>query len=569
MIKNFPLIHTFAALLALAPTMLVGQLRLDEPLQYADGELNTVSADLWRFRGTPYAEIRNQSIVVDYTQGRVFNGAYQRLWTAPNSREQVFASFKLTVSSAPAEVLGVPFAGVADVDSPDLYRGRVFMKRGIGEGTFRLGVASASALPENAVFFPADLVLNEEYLVISSWDNVNLMTRLYIDSTAVDEPRVQLPGGTARLNGFRRFGIQMNSANPLGRFAVRSILVGEDWASVQQSFTPKPAFVLDPPGLLLDERFAYAAGELIAVAGGAWRMFPSTGTAYAEVIDGALVVDHSAGRVFDGEYHRVFPVPANPENLYASFRLRVTAAPTEAVGFNFAGFADRDTPDAQRARVFMKRGAAADTFRIGLGASMSIVADAEQTHAAFIERDLAVGEDHLIIIAWDNQNLVARLYLNTDDIERPAVVRQGDAPRDLRRFAVRTLSAVDLGRYELRDLLVGENWERVIQPFTAEPEPAFYDDVVLGRHYYAGAGWVLWSDDSTGPDRGVVYVAARAPDGLGWVYHTTHGWLYLLAGSIDSGLFAYSRDLGWIFGWDAFGGDWFYRYDTAAFELWN
>lgn len=553
-------------LLAL-PALLPAQLRLEDPIAYADGELNTVSSNLWRFRGTPYAEVVNGAIVVDYTAGRTFNGGYQRLWEAPSSREQIYYSFKLTVTVAPTEILGVPLAGVADVDAPDLYRGRLFMKRGVEPGTFRLGLASQSALPENALFFPADLQLNEEYLVIGFWDNQNLVTRLYIDTNDAGSPAVEISGGTARSAGFRRFGIQMDSTRPLGRLEIRNIRVGEDFASVVQAFTQKPDFVLDPPGLLLDERFDYAAGELISVSGGAWRVFPSEGTPFGTVSDGALVFDSNAG-TFLGEYHRLFPVPADPSNLYASYRLRVTEAPLEPTGFNISSFADREVPEAQRARVFMKAGNAPGTFRLGLSVSSSVVADDGVAQAVFIDEDLVVGRDYLILTSWDNVGFVARLYLNTDDAGSPAIELVGEAPREIRRFSFRTNSSFNMGRYEVSNLLVGEFWENVLQPFeVADLEPGWYDDPVLGLHYYVGRGWALWTDATGATPRGVLWLSSREEDGGGWLHHGERGWLYLVPGSIAEGLFAYSVDLGWIYAWNGFGES-FYRYASEAFYPW-
>jgi len=552
------------------------QLRLDDPLDYPDGELFVASDGLWTIRsGTnPYAEIQNKAIVVDHTQGRVFNGVYQRRWEAPSSTNQVYVSFKLQVTSPPEDMLGFTFAGVADIDFPDLYRARVFMKKGRAPGTYRLGLSTSSALPENALYFPADLQLNEEYLVSTLWDNVNLVARLYIDTNDAEAHKVQILGGTARGPGFRRFGISMNSERPLGRYEIRNVKVGEDWVSVQQAFTPKPDFEVDPPGLLLDERFFYANGELNAVSGNAWRVFPSAGTPYAEVVDQALVVDHRAGRTFDGEYHRLYAPPPDTENgypiLFASFRLQVDEAPAEELGFNFASIADRVTPESQRARVFMKKGAAPGTFRLGLSASSSLVSEGETQNAFFIGRDLAVGADHLVLLSWDNVNRVARLYLDTDKVNAPVVEVQGETPRgNLSRFALRTDSARDLGRYTIRDLLVAENWETVLQPFDdGDADPGYYDDAVLGRHYYAGGGWVLWADESGDPHRGVLYVPLRGMDGYGWVHHAGRGWLHLTAGSIADGLFAYARDHGWIYVWSDFGGEWFHVFATGAALRW-
>jgi hypothetical protein len=251
-ISNLLLISAGAVICALP---LNAEPRIDDAINYADGELNTVSQNIWRIRQSPFAVVENNSIVVDYTQGLNFNGGYQVLWPPPVANPLVFASFKLTVTVAPEEEVGYSFTGIADADNPDLYRARIWMKKGNAPGTFRLGMSIQSAQQfdefgnPNFKFFPANLKLNEEYFIASYWDNENLVARLFIDTNSFDEPRVELTGGTPRANGFRRFGITMNSDNHLGRYEIRNVKVGENWDVVQQPFTDKGGFELDPvPG---------------------------------------------------------------------------------------------------------------------------------------------------------------------------------------------------------------------------------------------------------------------------------------------------------------------------------
>lgn len=348
-----------ACLLFLAGTVSsFGQLRFEDAINYADGELNSTTSGIWRVRDVPLAMVESGGIVVDHTKGNVFDGAYQYLWPSPSSKEIVCTSFRLTVTAAPEEEVGFNFAGIADVDIPDLYRSRVFMKKGRAPDTFRLGMSISSALPvtsggdPNAFFFKADLQLNEEYLILTYWDNVNLVARLYIDSNDINAPKVELTGGTPRNNGFRRFGIRMNSGNHLGRYIVDDIKAGEDFDSVLQSFTSKPPFVLDAPFI----------------------------------------------------------------------------------------------PEA----------------------------------------------------------------------------------------------------------------------------PGEYEDTILGWHSYLGNGWTFWLAGSESSSWGLLYIAARdADDGSGWIYHQLHGWIYVLSGSIENGIIAYSTRLGWIHILDGYGDDYFYAYSPGGWLRWN
>lgn len=240
---------------ALSTIQLGAEPLFEDSINYTDGELNTVSQNTWRIRQTPFAVVENNAIVVDYTLGLSFNGGYQILWPPPVTNPIVFASFKLTVTVAPEEEVGYSFSGVADADNPDLYRSRMVMKKGNAPDTFRLGMSIQSSLPlnefgnPNFVFFPTDLQLNEEYFIASYWDNENLVARLYIDSNEFDGHRIELTGGTPRANGFRRFGITMNSENHLGRYEIRNVKIAENWEDVVQPFTDKGEFELDPePG---------------------------------------------------------------------------------------------------------------------------------------------------------------------------------------------------------------------------------------------------------------------------------------------------------------------------------
>jgi hypothetical protein len=564
-----PTKNLFTAFLAMACATSFAQLRLDEPVDYPDGELTTVSFELWRAGSSPWAVVDNGAILVDHTEGRTFNGRYQRLWPSPASEAQVYASFELTVESAPLEAAGFNFVAVTN-PTGEWNRARLFMKRGRDANSFRLGVSSSSAEYTNAAFFNADLLLNETYTITIGWDNVNLAARLYVDAPNDESAyRVEVTGGTPRNDGFRRFSIYMNSDHHLGRYRIDNIRAGEDWASVWQPFSDKPAPVVDPEtALLFEDTFDYPNGELNAVSSNLWRLTPSDSNPYAEVQDGAMVVDHTQGRVFAGDYTRLWPVPDNPDEVYASFRLRVTHAPGETEGYNFVGFADRVSPEFQRSRIFMKKGEAEGTFRLGLSLSSALVSDDDGQNAFFIERDLQLGADHLVLLSWDAVNFVARLYLDTDDVNAPAISLTGDSTREIRRFVVLTDSALDLGRYEIRDLLVAEDWETVLQEFGAPFEPGFYDDPVLGRHYQFGSGWVWWAGESGDPDRGILKVDLREADGTGWIHHANHGWLYLAAGSADDGLFAYALDLGWIYTGEPLPGGWFHVFNTGAALRW-
>lgn len=530
----------------LLPLASQAQLRLEENIDYSDGELNTVSFDQWRIGGTPWAEANNGTILVDHTGERSFDGRYQRLWPTPSSFVNVYASFQLTVEVAPAEENGFNFVAVTNVTG-EWNRARLFMKKGRGPDSYRLGISVSSADPDNASFFPADLLLNHTYTIAIVWDNVNLAASLYIDAPNDEAAyRVRISGGTPRTDGFRRFSIYMNSGRDLGRYRIDAIRAGEDWASTWQPFSDKPEPVLDDDiGLLLADDFDYPAGELIAVSGDVWRPSPSTSNPSAQVENGKLVFDTAGANTFAGDYVSLWSIPESTDAVFGGFYLTVNAAPAEPTGFNIASFADRLSPEFQRARVFLKRGEGQGTFRLGLSASESIVT--EGGAVTFMDKDLQTGMEYLVLMSWDAINFTARLYLDTTVQAAPLLEAVGESTRELRRFSFRTDSAFDLGRYEVRRLRVAEDWQTLVTTIVPPLEPGFYNDPVLGRHFQAGEGWVLWTGEAGSPDRGVIKLGEGYINGSGWVHHEQTGWMYLVAGGSVDGWFAWSVDRGWIY----------------------
>ncbi|MCD8483600.1 MAG: hypothetical protein LR015_13660 [Verrucomicrobia bacterium] len=304
-----------------------------------------------------------------------------------------------------------------------------------------------------------------------------------------------------------------------------------------------------------------------SVSRGQWRRSPSTSNPFAVVENGRLLFDSAHAGSYLGDYTFVWSSPDEADQLVAGFYLRVQQAPTETIGFNIASFADRLNPEFQRSRLFIKRGDGDNTFRLGLTASDSRVNE-EETNVIFSDFDLAAGVDHLVFLTWDPATLTARMYLNTEFASEPLVQVEGETNRDLRRFAFRTDSSVGVGRYEVHTLRISEDWQTAVLAMRDGLDSGFYDDIVLGRHFRAEGGWVVWQGDNGSPRRGVLWMGNRSSNGTGWVFHTRVGWLHLSGGSMDAGLFAWSVDLGWIYTGGIAGQEWFYRYADDTYQRW-
>ncbi|MCC5807127.1 MAG: hypothetical protein JJU00_12450 [Opitutales bacterium] len=88
----------------------------------------------------------------------------------------------------------------------------------------------------------------------------------------------------------------------------------------------------------------------------------------------------------------------------------------------------------------------------------------------------------------------------------------------------------------------------------------------LGGLYQLGGCWALLWDGVGEVDWGIAYVRDLDPDGAGWIYHETAGWLYVGFGDTATGLFLYSADADdWIVAADAYGELYYSRADDAFF----
>lgn len=90
----------------------------------------------------------------------------------------------------------------------------------------------------------------------------------------------------------------------------------------------------------------------------------------------------------------------------------------------------------------------------------------------------------------------------------------------------------------------------------------------LGGLYHLGGCWALLWDGAAEFDWGIAYVRDLDPEGTGWIYHETIGWLFAGFGDAATGLFLYSESTdNWIVAAEAFG-DFYYSRAEDAFFPW-
>jgi hypothetical protein len=120
-----------------------------------------------------------------------------------------------------------------------------------------------------------------------------------------------------------------------------------------------------------------------------------------------------------------------------------------------------------------------------------------------------------------------------DDIQAVGVLLQNTL------FDGRTANAVWLQFFSFRVEL---------DPNPAPLHGGWVVDPVLGWLYDFQDGWTSWIMDGSADNLGRFHDAHRDTNGVGWIWHESRGWIYLLAGSVTgTGTYGYSVELGWVY----------------------
>lgn len=327
---------------------------------------------------------------------------------------------------------------------------------------------------------------------------------------------------------------------------------------------------------LLVENFDYADGELYTTSYGIWSVYNNEERVpYAATVGQTVVIDYTLGTSFAGEYQARAPGPEQKVIMNASFYLTVTEPVLEVEGTSFFGLAEIDCRSCYRGRVFMKKGEGENTYRLGLASQVSTVVTPEGwINTLWYAQDLKLNETYLVRTYWNNDELVARLYIDSNEFDQPAVeVIGGTARRNaMRRFGLIMDSDYPLGRLVIDNVRMAEGWEDANQPILAKDPFTVpfrtYEDPVVGHYEEVGGGWALWYPTMTDGTSGFLYMPLRGNSGYGWHFHGTQGWIYLIEGNMQDGLWAYGMGgLEWVYTRADFAGQ-FYHYKDGIYRYW-
>ncbi|HRI19651.1 MAG TPA: T9SS type A sorting domain-containing protein [Panacibacter sp.] len=215
---------------------------------------------------------------------------------------------------------------------------------------------------------------------------------------------------------------------------------------------------------LLTEDFNYSAGQLTDSAGGAnvsgGKWTPNTGGGkFIKVVTGDLSYagygtnpEPGSGRILldsttssaEDAFTSFDSVKEN--TVYCSFLLQLDYTENlfkhdTATGDYFVGLFTTTSKTNYTARLYIRKGAAADTYNLGIAAQA-----ASSTPVGWIAQDIPAGSVHLVTIGYQfvagTANDVAKLWLDApvSGVEPPAQassVYVGTEPGNLARFAVR------------------------------------------------------------------------------------------------------------------------------------
>ncbi len=253
---------------------------LNEPFNYLDGPLTTVSGGIWaNHNGTAgQLDVASGKANVSQLESEDVNAF---LSGRPYASGNLYASFIVNFSALPLTGVGTYFAHFKDDGTANL-KARVFATiTGAAAGQFRLGVANGGSTP---VVIARDLSLGQDYTLVLRYDTATGASTLWIgpasEGSATDRADGTDTTGTA---GITTFALrQSNASGGMGVLTLDDLKVGTSYGDVTGGNDPS----LNPPSIssLPDQRIAANAStaELPFIVGdgesAASSLVPSAGS---------------------------------------------------------------------------------------------------------------------------------------------------------------------------------------------------------------------------------------------------------------------------------------------------
>jgi len=247
-----PHLHPVARFLAIAlPAVLaVWPLRaavvLDEPFDYPDGSLITVSGGRWSSHSGTAGQVDVAAGAVRLTQAETEDvnallggGPY-----AADSGAVLYAKFTVRFTALP-DGAGTYFAHFKDGSTG--FRAKVFASvSGAAAGKFRLGISRATNSPN--AFFERDLSLDTPYVVVVRYDTATTASTLWVDPAAESDPAVSATDDNATPVSVVAFALRqsLSAGNGMGTLVLDDLRVATSFAELFGSVPDAPPQILTP-----------------------------------------------------------------------------------------------------------------------------------------------------------------------------------------------------------------------------------------------------------------------------------------------------------------------------------
>jgi uncharacterized protein GlcG (DUF336 family) len=228
--------------LASAPSGIKAGIVLSDPFSYADGPITNVSGGIWvHHSGNTLGEVDVSGGRLNLTdkESEDVNALLAGQPYSATSATVLYARFTVNFNDLPSGPNGGYFAHFKDAGTG--FRCRIFAATVVPNGTYRLGIASASGVATNMI--PTDLSLNTTYTVVARLVVSNAVSTIWLNPTAESDPSVSAAdtGSPVAVTAFA-----FRQASGIGSLAVGNLVVGTSIADVIATGNMAPAITTQP-----------------------------------------------------------------------------------------------------------------------------------------------------------------------------------------------------------------------------------------------------------------------------------------------------------------------------------
>jgi endonuclease/exonuclease/phosphatase family metal-dependent hydrolase len=240
-------------------------LLLSNSFDYADGPLVTVSSGDWVHHSGSTGEVKvvSNRVLLSQTNSEDVNAQLLGQPYPVSTNILLYASFSLNVVALPTGN-GAYFAHFKPAGTSG-FGGRVCLTtNGAAVGTFRVGVATASAVPSAVIV--SNLALNTDYTVVLRYAPSNGVCNLWLNPVAESDPSISATDTTFAVTSFA-LRESLSGADGMGTLFLDNLLVGTSFADVAIPPAPTPPQIVTQP-----------ADQIVTVGSNATFSVTATGT---------------------------------------------------------------------------------------------------------------------------------------------------------------------------------------------------------------------------------------------------------------------------------------------------